>query len=358
MMTIGDSFRVTLFGSSHGPHVGASITGVPKGIVIDNELIQLAMDERRPGGKFSSKRTEPDVVEWQNGVKDGITDGGEIRCIIQNLDVRSSDYSFLPHHPRPGHQDMVMHIKSKGTADLRGGGTSSARLTAPLVAAAALISPLLNEIGVSVQAHVGAVGSVKANLITDCPPKWKDELCHQLRCRDPNASVKIAELIEEARKNRDSLGSMVSAVISGLPIGVGEPWFDGLEPALGRGLLAIPAARGVEFGHGFAAVQMLGSSHNSPWAGTKEHPVQIGEQPDGGLAGVSTGSDLHLNVAFKPPSSIPRPQSTLNLETGEQEELIVKGRHDPVLAPRATAVVEAVCKIVIFDLCIRGNFFG
>jgi chorismate synthase len=356
MMTIGEVFRVTLLGSSHGPFVGATIEGLPIGTKIDTDMIQTAMNQRKPGGPFASKRREDDVVTWESGIKDGVVVGNEIRCIIPNNDVRSSDYDFLPNHPRPGHQDMVMHIKSKGEADLRGGGTSSARMTAPLVAAAALVTPLLNSIGISVEAHVSDIGQVQAKPMNLCPPQWASEVCEQLRCRDPDAAKQMAELIQKTRKESDSIGSCVRAMIQGLPIGVGEPWFDGIEPAMSRALFAIPAVRGVEFGHGFDVVGMHGSEHNSPWGGTSQSPQQTGPKPDGGLAGMSTGSDLHMRIAFKPPSSIAKPQTTLNLETNQVEELVVRGRHDPALGPRAAPVVEAMCKIVLYDLCLRGGF--
>jgi chorismate synthase len=356
MMTLGEVFRVTLLGSSHGPYVGATIEGLPIGTKIDYELIQSAMNQRKPGGPFASKRKEDDVVTWESGIEDGVVVDEIIRCIIPNNDVRSTDYDFLPNQPRPGHQDMVMQIKSKGEADLRGGGTSSARMTAPLVAASALVKPLLKSIGIVVEAHVSDIGSIQAKPMHLCPPRWASDVCEQLRCRDPDAASKMAQLIQNTRSKKDSIGSCVRASIEGLPIGVGEPWFDGIEPALSRALFAIPAVRGVEFGHGFEVVEMNGSEHNSPWGGTAQSPKQTGSKPDGGLAGISTGSDLHIRIAFKPPSSIAKPQSTLNLETNQIEELVVKGRHDPVLGPRAAPVVEAMCNIVLYDLCIRGGF--
>ena len=168
----------------------------------------------------------------------------------------------------------------------------------------------------------------------------------------------MIKLVEDHRMNLDSVGSEVELQISGMPIGIGEPWFDGLEPYLARAMMSIPAARGVEFGEGFAAIEMKGSEHNNPWGGSKDNPVMLGEKPDGALAGLSTGSDFFCKVAFKPPSSIPREQVTLNLATNEQEPLTVKGRHDPVLAPRAVAVVEAMAKFAVADLALRGGFYS
>ncbi|MEL0312443.1 MAG: chorismate synthase [Candidatus Poseidoniales archaeon] len=355
-MGLGEALRVTLRGSSHGPFVGALVEGLPEGLKVDEERVQAAMNLRKTGGTYSSKRKEADRVEWRTGVVDGITTGEAIEVHIANQDARSSDYSFLPDHPRPGHQDMVMMKRTNGEADLRGGGTSSARMTAPLVAVAAVVRPWLEEHGITVEAHLGAIGTVEAASLENCPPRWANDTCEALRCRDPQAAAAMAELVESTKKQRNSIGSRVDLTVVGLPLGMGEPWFDGLEPALARAMMAIPAARGVEFGHGFAVQTMHGSEHNSPWGGSADDPVLLGEQPDGALAGLSTGAPVKVRVAFKPPSSIPQEQHTLNLSTNQQEPLLVKGRHDPVLGPRAVAVVEAMALLVVGDLMVRGGF--
>ena len=357
-MSLGEVLRLTLFGTSHGPRVGAFLEGVPKGIPINSDTIQLAMNQRKPGGRYASKRKEPDVVELLSGVKDSITTGEVIEISIQNSDAKSKDYSFLPNQPRPGHQDMVMMKKTDGKADLRGGGTFSARLTAPIVAAAAIIGPIIEQLNISVNAHVSSIGKITSPPISECPVKWANDACQEIRCRDPLSADKMIQVVENSRMSQDSIGSEVELQISGMPIGIGEPWFDGIEPYLARAMMSIPAARGVEFGKGFAVVGMTGSDHNSPWGGNKENPVLLGEKPDGALAGLSTGSDLLCKIAFKPPSSISKEQVTLNLKTNQQEVLRVKGRHDPVLAPRAVAVVEAMAKFVITDLAIRGGFYN
>lgn len=355
-MTLGEVLRVTLLGSSHGPYVGATLEGVPKGLALDESAVLAAMQLRKTGGAYSSKRQETDSVEWVSGVVDGTTTGDPIELRIANNDARASDYAFLPDHPRPGHQDLVMHKRTMGEADLRGGGTSSARMTAPLVAAAALLRPWLQRFGVHVEAHLGAVGAVEADKMEACPPRWASPECEALRCRDPAAAQTMVELINATKKSLDSIGSRVDLTITGLPLGLGEPWFDGLEPALARAMMAIPAARGVEFGHGFGVQTMRGSEHNSPWAGTADQPVLEGDQPDGALAGLATGSPVHVRLALKPPSSIPQEQLTLNLASNRQEPLIVKGRHDPVLGPRGVAVAEAMAIIVVADLLLRGGF--
>ena len=355
-MRLGETLRVTLLGSSHGPFVGATIEGVPAGIQVNEERIQRAMSLRKTGGTYSSKRKEDDLVEWKRGVINGLTTGEVIELQIANNDARSSDYSFLPDHPRPGHQDMVMLKRTDGEADLRGGGTSSARMTAPLVAISAVLAPWLERYNIGIESHLGAIGHVEARPMNTCPPRWANSTCEALRCRDPEAAASMADLVEATRKDRDSVGSRVDVCIRGLPLGVGEPWFDGVEPALARAMMAIPAARGVEFGHGFGVQHLRGSEHNSPWGGTADRPVLEGERPDGALAGLATGAPVELRVAFKPPSSIPREQHTLNLKTNHKETLVVKGRHDPVLGPRAVAVTEAMATIVVADLMLRGGF--
>jgi|TARA_B100001758_G_scaffold4108_1_gene3261 chorismate synthase len=246
---------------------------------------------------------------------------------------------------------MVMNIRTDGHADLRGGGSSSARLTAGLVAAAAIISPLLGEI--QIDAHVGAIGDIEAKPIELCPPEWENELCKSLRCRDPSAAESMKECIEKVRSERNSIGSRIDLRVTNLPIGIGEPWFDGIEPALGRAFFAIPACRGVEFGRGFSAVTMTGIEHNSPWGGSSSNPLQIGERPDGSLAGMTSGSDIHARIALKPPSSIAQEQTTLDLAEDAQKQLVVKGRHDPVLGPRGVSVAIAMTKIVLADLILR-----
>ena len=355
-MHLGEHLRLTLFGTSHGPKVGITLEGVPKGLVVDVEGIKKAMNTRRPGGRYASKRKEEDAVLVLSGVEQGRTTGEVVELSILNQDAKSKDYSFLPDHPRPGHQDMVMHKRTNGQADLRGGGMSSARLTAPLVAAAAFVAPLLTSRGIEIEAHVGAIGSVESNPMNTQPERWANEACKEMRCRDPEAAKRMVEVVEHHRMNLNSVGSRVDVTVQGLPLGLGEPWFDGIEPALARAMMSIPAARGVTFGRGFAVVGMTGKEHNDSWGGTPNAPVLLGDKPDGVLAGLATGAPIHCSVAFKPPSSIAAKQVTLNINTGSMEPLVVKGRHDPVLGPRAVAVVEAMAMLVLTDLALRGGF--
>ena len=267
-MSLGDNMVVTLFGESHGPAVGALIEGMPPNIELDAEQLVADMIARRPGSGLASKRKETDEVEILSGVHSGKSTGMPILLLIKNRDVRSKDYSFLPYQPRPGHVDHPINVKTEGAADLRGGGSFSARLTAGLVAAASLSRNLL-------------------------PPEWKIEAkVGALGGLEGDAGI---ELAEQARKDGDSLGSRVDLVISGLPVGFGEPWFEGIEPALARALMAIPAARAVEFGRGVNAGEMRGSQHNDKWG----KDMSLSEGADGALGGMASGAPIHVRITFK-----------------------------------------------------------
>ena len=324
-MSLGENMIVTLFGESHGPAVGALIEGMPANIEFDLEQLIIDMVSRRPGSGLASKRKESDDVEILSGVNDGKTTGMPILLLIRNQDVRSKDYSFLPYQPRPGHVDHPINIKTGGAADLRGGGSFSARLTAGLVAASSISRNIIPD-DWKIEATVGALGGLEGD--------------------------EGIALAEQARKAGDSLGSRVDLVITGLPIGLGEPWFDGLEPALARALMAIPAARAVEFGRGVKAGEMRGSQHNDKWG----EGMKLDEGADGALGGMASGAPIHVRITFKPPSGISLPQETFNQISGMMEELAIKGRHDPVIAPRARPVVEAVARLVIADLGIQGGY--
>ncbi len=324
-MSLGERLVVTLFGESHGPAVGALVEGMPAGTSFDEQVLIDDMISRRPGSGLASRRKETDKVEILSGIHEGKTTGMPILLLIRNEDVRSKDYSFLPDKPRPGHVDHPIDVKTGGAADLRGGGSFSARLTAGLVAASSLARDLIPE-SWKIEANVGALGGLEGE--------------------------EGVELAEQARMQRDSLGSRVDLTISGLPVGLGEPWFEGLEPALAQALMAIPAARAVEFGRGVEAGTMRGSQHNDAWG----EDMSLGEGADGALGGMASGAPLHVRVTFKPPSGISLPQETFNQSSGMMEDLVIKGRHDPVIAPRARPVVEAVARWVVADLAIKGGY--
>jgi chorismate synthase len=352
-MTLGKRLRVTIFGESHGKGVGALVQGIPAGIIIDKSIIAKKLSERKPGGELASARKEPDSCEIKSGTYNSKTTGYPVLLWINNQDASSKDYSFLPEIPRPGHADLPSHIRSKGNADLRGGGSHSGRLTAPLVAAAGLISNLRTDLGFEIVSQVCTIGNINATPISISESQTSQTNAMKLtNCKDEKAAEKMYDLIKSTSKMGDSIGSSVEVVICGLPIGIGEPWFDGLEPALARALMAIPAARAIEFGEGIAAVKMHGSEHNDSWKDEAGSP-KLSSNADGALGGFSTGAPIRVKVHFKPPSSISKTQTTLNISSGIQENLVVEGRHDPVIGPRAAPVVQSVCELVITDLILR-----
>ena len=363
-MELGENLKVTLFGESHGKCVGALVEGVPAGTPLDSAILLRDLQRRKPGRKGLSQRTEPDNCEIMSGVYEGKATGWPILMLTMNSDAKSRDYSFLPDHPRPGHADMVESVRSEGMADLRGGGSQSARLTFGLVAAGSQARSLLDGVGWSCHAHLHSVGDIKSRPLFDLERETPFETSSdsgRLNCRDPDAALLMSQEIESVRKDRDTIGSVVELLIEGLPIGVGEPWFDGIEPSLARALMAIPGARAVEFSHGTRSSTMRGSEHNDAWVPGTDGPILEGSSEavaDGSLGGRSTGAPICVKIHFKPPSSLPRKQFTLHLPSNERMPLEVGGRHDPVLGPRAAPVVEAVAILVMTDLGLAGGYIG
>ena len=363
-MGLGEGIRVTIFGESHGKCVGALVEGMPPGTPIDTEALLRDLSNRKTGKRGLSSRLETDECEILSGVFGGKATGWPILLVAMNSDARPNDYDFLPDHPRPGHADMVESVWSKGFNDPRGGGSHSARLTLGLVAAGSQVRTILDDAGWSCHAHLSRVGDISAQPLMELdrksPLKEESEMS-MLNCRDPVCAPLMAKLIKQVRKDRDSIGSVVELVIEGLPIGVGEPWFDGIEPSLARGLMAIPGARAVEFSNGIESSLMRGSENNDMWIPGENEPVLEGAnsgEADGSLGGRSTGAPIRALVHFKPPSSFPKEQFTLHLPSNETRSLKVGGRHDPVIGPRAAPVVEAVAMLVICDLGVMGGFLN
>ena len=351
-MRLGNSLSLVIFGESHAVGVGVLIEGLKPGLPIDVKSIEEDLQRRKPGRKGLSTRAESDLPNILSGVHEGYTTGWPLVMFAENSDVRSSDYSFLPDHPRPGHADLVEHFRTGGHADPRGGGSHSGRLTWGLVAAGSVVRPILDSVGCSVFSHMAALGGDEADDLANHLSSEMNENMIRLNCMDSAAADRFVDQIKLLRRQKDSLGSRVDVIIRGLPIGVGDPWFEGVEPALSRGLFGIPAVRAVEFGYGVKASLMRGSEHNSVWEpGENDVPIQS-EGGDGAIGGITTGSDIRISVHFKPPSSIPMAQNTLHLPSGELRPLSVGGRHDPVLAPRATPVVQGVVRFLLADLLL------
>ncbi|WP_286755397.1 chorismate synthase [Roseivirga sp. UBA838] len=353
--TFGKLFQIHTYGESHGPALGVVIDGCPAGLTIDEAFIQSELDRRKPGqSKITTQRKEADEFEIVSGVFEGKTTGTPISIIIRNKDQKSKDYSHIADKFRPSHADYTFHTKY-GVRDYRGGGRSSARETVARVAAGAIAKLLLKHYGVSCQAYVSQVGSLQLQKnYTELNLATAEE--NIVRCPDSATASAMIELIDETRKNRDTIGGIVTGVIQGVPAGLGEPVFDKLHAELGKAMLSINAVKGFEYGSGFEGVKMKGSEHNDAFYTENDH-VKTKTNYSGGIqGGISNGEDIYFNVAFKPVATIMQDQESIN-EAGETVVVSGKGRHDPCVVPRAVPIVEAMSALVIADylLISRSN---
>ena len=345
--TFGKKFRITTFGESHGTAIGVVIDGCPAGMVIDEALIQQDLDRRKPGqSKITTQRKESDKAEILSGVFNGQATGMPIAMVIYNEDQRSKDYSHIAEKFRPSHADYTYQEKY-GIRDYRGGGRSSARETAARVAAGAVAKMMLRSLGVSIHAYVSQVGDIALlRPYQDFDLNKAEE--NIVRCPDQDIAQKMIERIEEIRKNRDTIGGVVSCIIQGTPPGLGEPVFDKLHAELGKAMLSINAVKGFEYGSGFEGVKMTGSAHNDLFE-MREGKVTTKTNYSGGIqGGISNGQDIYFRVAFKPVATIMADQESVD-EHGEKTIVSGKGRHDPCVVPRAVPIVEAMAALVIAD---------
>jgi chorismate synthase len=317
----GTIFRVSIFGESHGRWVGITIDGCPAGIALQESDLIADLERRKAGAAGTTPRKEDDVPVFVSGVFNGHTTGAPITIVFENSNTRSAEYDAIKATPRPGHADFVLDKKFDGFNDHRGGGHSSGRLTVALVAAGCVAKRVLN--GITISAALTEAGG--------------------------NADIEAA--IAAAVEQQDSIGGIVTCTATGLPVGLGEPFFDSLESVISHGVFAIPAIKGIEFGSGFAAARMHGSAHNDPIA--NEHGHTTSNNAGGINGGISNGNELYFRVAVKPASSTPREQHTWNKATGTVEPFTVKGRHDLCIALRVPVVVEAVTAIALADMLLR-----
>lgn len=345
--TFGNIFKITTWGESHGRGFGVVIDGCPAGIELSPEDIQRDMDRRKPGqSKYTTKRAESDTVEIMSGVFEGKTTGTPISLMVMNTDQRSRDYSAICDVYRPGHADYGFETKY-GFRDYRGGGRSSARETLARVAAGAIARKILAQLGISVDAYTIAVNDINIDRNKfDLDERFNNPLAMP----DKEAAEKAQALLDDAIKNLDSVGGVIECSVKGLPAGIGEPVFDKLDAKLGQAMFSIGAVKGVEFGLGFEAAKVFGSVDNDNFSIAKNGTVTKKTNNAGGiLGGISDGSELVLRAAFKPTPSIAQPQQTVN-NRGENIEIEIKGRHDPIVVPRAVIVVEAMTAITLVDL--------
>lgn len=354
--SIGQRYVFTSFGESHGRCIGAVVDGCPAGLELDEKDIQKMLDLRKPGQSvITTQRKEEDRVEILSGVFRGNTTGAPIAMIIWNQDQRSRDYENLSLKPRPGHSDYPAYIKYKGFNDYRGGGRFSGRLTATFVMAGAIARKLLSEtLGVDTYSYTCQVGKVR--MASQATEKMKGYIYkNEVRCPDTRAAEKMRAAILAARRSGDSVGGVIESITTNIPVGLGEPIFGSLESDLSRALFSIPAVKGVEFGSGFNGSTLHGSENNDEFAVRNGKIVTKTNNAGGILGGISTGMPLVLRVAFKPASSIAKKQNTVDVKTKKPASLIVQGRHDPCVVPRAPPVVDSLVSVVLADHALRSG---
>ena len=351
----GRLFQVTTYGESHGPAMGCVVSGCPAGLPLSEEEIQRDLDRRRPGqSMITTSRDEPDSVTIESGLQDGYTTGTPIGLTIQNKDARSGKYEPFITAPRPSHGDFTYSAKF-GTRNWGGGGRSSARETVNWVAAGAIAKKLLAREGIELKAHVNQIGDIEAGEVT-----FADLLEHtednEVRCADPDAAAAMRDLIADHQEAGDSIGGSIYFEARGVPRGLGAPRFDAIEARLGQAMLAVPATTAFEFGLGREARTWTGSDRNDSFTFDDDGEVVPASNRHGGMeGGISTGEPIYGEVTLHAPTSIPKNQTTVDWGTGEEKEVQVIGRHDPVLPPRGVPVVEAVLALTLVDFMLFGG---
>lgn len=328
--SFGNCFRFTIFGQSHASAIGVTIEGLPSGFEIDLEKLNAFMARRAPGGKYSTARKEADKPEFIAGLVNGKTCGAPVTAIIRNNDTRSKDYEYMRTVPRPGHADYTAMVKYGPSRDYAGGGQFSGRLTAPLCIAGGIAMQLLERLGISIEARILSIGGER------------DE-------------EKMYELIDKVRLEGDSVGGLIGCTVRGLPAGLGEPMFGGMENRIAQAVFGVPAVKGIEFGAGFESANMRGSQCNDPFRIVNGRTVTEGNNHGGILGGISSGMPIEFRVAIKPTPSIMREQQSVDLATMEETVLQVRGRHDPCIVPRAVPCIEAAAAVAVFDAYLENK---
>ena len=357
MNTLGNKLKVTIFGQSHGHSIGCVVDGLPAGFRPDMDQLAAFMARRAPGrSSLSTQRKETDTPEILSGLVDGTLCGAPLCAVIRNSDHNSTDYAALKDIPRPSHADFTARMKYGENCDLRGGGAFSGRLTAPLCLAGGIALQILEQRGIRIGAHIAQIGRIH-----DRTPDFAaidiaalNRLTEKaLSVFDNTAILAMTQRIENAAQDGDSVGGMIRCFVLGLPSGIGEPMFSGVESRLATALFGIPAVRGVSFGEGFDAAAMRGSEHNDPFAVENGRIITRTNHAGGVLGGITTAMPLVVNVAFKPTPSIAQEQESVNLATMERTTLRIQGRHDPCIVPRAVPVVEAVTALTVLDMLME-----
>lgn len=352
--TYGEKIKLSIFGQSHGPAIGMTLDAVPAGLPVDLEKLQQFLDRRAPGqNDFSTTRRESDRPEFLSGIVDGFTCGAPIAAVITNQNTRSKDYSGLKDRPRPGHADYTANIKYDGYQDVAGGGHFSGRLTAPLCIAGGLCKQWLEAKGIRIGAHLSVCAGVADEpLFLDWVDPDLDSIRQDFPVINPEAGEKMRQAIAAAKSDGDSVGGLIECVVTGLPAGIGDPMFLGMESRIAQIVYGIPAVKGLEFGSGFTGSYLRGSKNNDNFCYSDGHVSTQTNNAGGILGGITNGMPLVFQVAIKPTPSISLPQKTIDLQTKEETVLQIQGRHDPCIAPRAVPVIEAAAALAVFDACL------
>ena len=351
--SFGDHLRVTLFGQSHGPAVGITIDGFPAGMTIDQEALCREMARRAPGqSALTTARREADEPEILSGVLNGRTTGQPLTAVIRNTDTRSADYGDTVDLVRPGHADYTGHVRYFGFEDWRGGGHFSARLTATVVFAGALCSQWLGAQGVRIAAHIRQLGSLRDRRFqdADAAKDWSALRAMSLPVLTPGLDREMAELIEKAKEQEDSVGGVIECMVTGLPAGLGAPFFDSAESVLSHLLFSVPAVKAVEFGEGFGFAELRGSEANDALR-VQDNTISFETNHAGGVnGGITNGAPLLFSCAVRATPSIAQAQRTVSLQRMENAEIRIHGRHDPCVLPRAVPVIEHITAIGLMEL--------
>lgn len=349
--TYGENIKLSIFGQSHGAAIGMTLDGIPAGLPVNMETLQQFLNRRAPGQHdFATPRKESDIPEFLSGIVNGYTCGAPIAAMIRNTNTRSSDYNNLKNCPRPGHADYTAQIKYGGYQDAAGGGHFSGRLTAPLCIAGGLCKQWLELKGIRIAAHLSMCAGIKDEPIT---LDWVNPDLNGIRSDFPvlnkDAGIKMQKAIASFKSAGDSTGGIIECIATGIPAGLGDPMFGGMESRIAQIAYGIPAVKGIEFGNGFQGSELTGSRNNDNFC-ICDGKVTTSQNNAGGiLGGITNGMPLIFRVAIKPTPSISLPQKTVNLQTNEECAVQVNGRHDPCIAPRAVPVVEAAAALAIFD---------
>lgn len=361
--TVGNAVRVSIFGESHSRGIGCTIEGVPAGIPIDMEALQRFLDRRAPGRlDVSTTRREPDEPAFLSGIANGRTEGTPIAAVILNTNTRSQDYEGLRRVPRPGHADYPARIKYGNWHDVAGGGHFSGRLTAPLCIAGGIALQALRLAGIRIAAHIAVLGpeGIEDDALDHMAPNERqlEALTDtDFPCINPVASERMRARILEARDDLDSMGGIIECAAYGMPAGVGDPMFGGIENRIARTVFGIPAVKGIDFGAGYNAAYLLGSQNNDAYRMLDGRVRPQSNNAGGILGGLTTGMPIVFTMAVKPTPSIGRPQHSVDLDARCDTELVVRGRHDPCIVPRAVPVAEAACALALLDALVEDGRF-